>query len=258
MQAVYMYFRIVKLGLWYLAAHGFTASDKRINTGSSQIQEFTRNCRITCYAMGEQMKRLNRFTTLPVLLDMLKRKELVLLDPSSWDDKNDSEIILEYKRRKNVENFFALCFSRGDETIHHWMTYAPGTSGCCIEFDASRLVALFESTPGVRCGPVDYVKIKDLKGASIEVDNIPFTKRWPYRCDDEYRAIWSGETDQESFGIRFDLSLIRKITISQRMPHPVYETLREYLKEAFKEPEKRISRSTLFENRVWINHFKSA
>ena len=41
------------------------------------------------------MKRLNRYTTLPVLLDMLKRKRLVLLDPASREDKNDSEILLE-------------------------------------------------------------------------------------------------------------------------------------------------------------------
>ena len=36
-------------------------------------------------------KKLNRFTTLPVLLDLLKRKRLVLLDPAVWEDKNDSE-----------------------------------------------------------------------------------------------------------------------------------------------------------------------
>jgi hypothetical protein len=91
--------------------------------------------------MKTELKKLNRFTTLPVLLDLLKRKRLVLLNPATWEDKNDSEILKEYKRRKNLPNLFALCFSYGDETIHHWKTFADGISGCCIEFDAPKLIA---------------------------------------------------------------------------------------------------------------------
>lgn len=108
------------------------------------------------------MKHLNWYTTLPVLLDMLKRKRLVLLDPVSWEDKNDSEILLEYKRRKRVQKLFALCFSYGDETIHPWKTFADGVSGCCIEFDPGKLITLLKATPGVRCGKVKYKKLKDL------------------------------------------------------------------------------------------------
>ena len=56
------------------------------------------------------VRRLNRYTSLPILLDMLKRKRLVLLNPEFWEDKNDSEIILEYKKLKMIQNIFALCF----------------------------------------------------------------------------------------------------------------------------------------------------
>lgn len=48
----------------------------------------------------KKITKLNRFTTLPVLLDLLQRQKLTLLDPKSWEDKNDSEIILEYKNKK--------------------------------------------------------------------------------------------------------------------------------------------------------------
>ncbi len=58
----------------------------------------------------DKITRLNRFTTLPVLLDLLERKKLVLLDPKSWDDKNDTEVILAYKKKAKIENLFALCF----------------------------------------------------------------------------------------------------------------------------------------------------
>ena len=204
------------------------------------------------------MKKLNRYTTLPVLLDMLKRKRLVLLDPSSWEDKNDSEIILEYKKRKRVRKLFALCFSYGDETIHHWKTFADGTSGCCVQFDSDQLIDLLNHTRGIRYGKVEYKKLKDLKDEAIDIEEIPFTKRWPYRCEEEFRIIWAGRTDQTSYEIPFDLRMIMKVTISQRMPKQVYETIRDYLREVFRRPEQRINRSTLYQNRIWINKFKKA
>jgi hypothetical protein len=204
------------------------------------------------------MKKLNRYTTLPVLMDMLERKRLVLLDPLSWEDKNDLEILLEYKRRKHLQKLFALCFSYGDETIHHWKTFADGISGCCVEFDPEKLTALLKARPRVRYGKVRYKKLRDLKDATIEVDQIPFTKRWPYRCEEEFRVIWGGRTQRDCHEIPFDLRMITRITISQRMPQQVYETIRDYLREVFPRPEQRINRSTLYQNQVWINKFKEA
>ena len=207
------------------------------------------------------MKRsnpLNRYTTLPVLLDMLKRKKLVLLDSASWEDRNDSEILLEYKKRKKLQALFSLCFSHGDETIHHWRTFADGISGCCIEFDSKKLVALLGTLDDVRFGPVVYRKIKDLKDGTITVKTMPFTKRWPYRCEEEFRIIWESRTKAPGYEIDFDLRLIRKITISQRMPTQVYSTIREYLRSAFRNPDQRINRSTLYENQIWIEKFRKA
>jgi len=202
------------------------------------------------------MKKINRYTTLPVLLDMLKRKRLVLLDPASWDDKNDSAIMAEYKKRKKVAKLFALCCSLGDETIHHWRTFADGISGCCIEFSPSKLIELLATVDGVRYGPVVYKKINDVKEGTIETDSIPFTKRWPYRCEEEFRIIWEGSAAEKCFEIDFDLSMISRITISQRMPEPVYATIREYLKDAFANPDQKISRSTLYQNDIWIGKFR--
>jgi len=107
----------------------------------------------------EPIKKLNRFTTLPILLDLLQRKKLTLLDPKPCDDKNDSEVILEY----NDEKYFEI--------------------------------------------------------------NIP-------------------------------LDIINRITISQQMPEPIYATIKNYLKDLKGNPESRISRSILYENKRWINRFK--
>ena len=201
--------------------------------------------------------KLNRFTTLPVLLDLLKRKKLVLLDPATWEDRNDSGVLLEYQRRKGFRRVLALCFSYGDETIHHWKAFSDGISGCCIEFDAIKLGRLFDAQ-GLRHKAVTYRKMKDLKNGTIVVDEIPFSKRWPYRCEEEYRVIREDQEQGPTFEVDVDLRVIRKITISQRMPDQVYKTIRDYLRDASSNPDKRIHRSTLYENQIWLDKFKNA
>jgi len=199
-------------------------------------------------------KKLSRYTTLPVLLDLLRRKKIVLLDPSTWEDKNDAEIILEYKKKKKISNLFAICFSTGDETIHHWKTYANGISGCCIEFDGNKLLSKFQGINEVRYNKVSYKKINAIE--EVEVDLIPFFKRWPYRCESEFRVIWEGKTTQKKIEIEINLHSINKITISQQMPSDVSDSIKELLREKFKNPDKKIIRSTLYENKKWIDAFK--
>ncbi|MFD2602802.1 DUF2971 domain-containing protein [Flavobacterium suzhouense] len=207
--------------------------------------------------MDNPISKLNRFTTLPILLDMLERKKLTLLNPRLWEDKNDSEIILEYKSRKGIENLFALCFSHDDETIHHWKTYSNGPSGCVIEFDAKKLFAILDEIPGLKHGKIIYKKIDDVSSKKkIELDDVPFTKRWPYRCEEEYRIIYETNEKMDFYEIEFPLSVIRKVTISQQMPEQIYNTIKKHLKGTAKDPDKRISRSTLYENQRWISGFK--
>ena len=118
---------------------------------------------------SQKIQKLNRFTTLPILLDLLERKKLTLLNPILWEDKNDSEIILEYKKRKNIKNLFALCFSHNDETIHHWKTFSNGPSGCLIEFDAEKLIAHIKKIPGIKIGRVEYKKINEVQKNKIQL-----------------------------------------------------------------------------------------
>lgn len=203
------------------------------------------------------IKRLNRFTTLPVLLDLLQRKKLTLLNPASWEDKNDSEIILAYKKRKGIKSLFALCFSYNDETIHHWKTYSNGSSGCVIQFDAPRLFEILDKVPSLRHGKVEYRKLHDIekKDEKIDADKIPFTKRWAYRCEEEYRVIVETDEQKDFFDIDIPLDIINKITISQQMPKQVFNTIKSYLRDVRGDPESRVHRSTLYENKRWINRF---
>lgn len=207
---------------------------------------------------SEPITKLNRFTTLPVLLDILQRKKLTLLDPKLWDDRNDSEVILEYKKRKKIKSLLALCFSHGDETVHHWKSYSPGNSGCVIEFDAQKLLKILNKVPKLRHGKVIYKKLSEIenKNTVLDLDQLPFIKRWPYRCEEEYRVLVETNGADTFFEIDIPLHVIRKITISQQMPEPVFATIKSYLKDLKGNPESRISRSTLYENKRWINRFR--
>jgi hypothetical protein len=97
-----------------------------------------------------------------------------------------------------------------------------------------------------------------LPGPAIPVEDMPFIKRWPYRCEEEFRVIWEGKSEQAFFEIEIDLSMINKVTINQRMPKQVYDTIRDYLHEAFDDPDQRISHFTLYENARWLKKFSRA
>lgn len=200
--------------------------------------------------------KLNRFTTLLTLLDLLRRRKLVLRDPSTWEDKNDAKIILEYKRRKKIPKLFAVFFCMGDETIHHWKAYADGVFGCCIEFDKSKLLTCFRGLHEVRYGKVIYKKIDEVENNTILIDCIPFIKRWPYRFEEEFRILWEGKTRGKATDLDIDLNSINKITLSQRMPKELYTSMERLLRANINDLSIEINMSTLFENRRWIKAFK--
>lgn len=212
--------------------------------------------------VNKPSKILNRYTTLPVLIDLLRRKKLVLLSPDKWEDRNDAEVMLEYKKRRKLKHLYAVCLSEGDETVHHWTAFSNGSSGCCIAFDREKLLSAVSEVSGIRNGSVNYKKLKELKNEGIDIANMPFTKRWPYRCEEEYRIIFESKDASAASGgfydIDINLKMIRKITINQRMPEQVYQTIKEYLKQEVKNPAQRINRSTLYENKIWISKFMKA
>ena len=205
--------------------------------------------------------KLNRFTTLPILLDILASKRLVLLNPETWADRNDSKILLAYKMRQGFENIFALCFAERSETIHHWNTFADGISGCCIEFDKMQLQKHLSTLDGVRCGSVVFLTKDNLKSRAHDDLKTPFTKRWAYKIEDEFRVIWESkkkDLNVDCYVVNIDLEMITKITMSQKMPEPIYLTIRDHLVKSLKVPLKKINRSTIFENQVWIEHFSKS
>ena len=196
---------------------------------------------------------LNRFTTLPLLLDILINKRLVFSNPTNWPDKNDTAMLEIYKSAKPANALFVLCFCIGRETIHHWTAFAAGISGCCVEFDRLQLIELLSAhnKSGVRFKKVVYKKRKD--NVSNRISMIPFQKRDPYRIEKEFRAIWVGGKNANPFEIKIDVrKVIKRITLSPNMPDTLFDTTKAFLHKHFKVT---VTPSTLYRNSEWIKKF---
>src|SRR4051794_13800925 len=83
---------------------------------------------------GGQMSKeyLRRYADIPALIYTLKMKCITLLDPQSWDDKNDSRYLTFCQEKNNFRTVLALCFAQSSETYHHWHVFAHGKGGVCI------------------------------------------------------------------------------------------------------------------------------
>jgi hypothetical protein len=206
--------------------------------------------------MDADIKKLNRFITIPYLIDLLKRQKLTLLNPRFWEDFNDRETMEVYRNSISAGSIYALCMSHDSETVHHWNAFANGTSGCCIEFSPQRLAKFLDRTDGVSHGKVDYLSIRNLKG--INPATLPFIKRQPFEPEREYRIVATCTGEQKStLEIDIDINTIRRITINNRIPATVYESVKETLLQINPDFKPKIYHSTLYNNPVWINHFRN-
>ena len=103
---------------------------------------------------------LNRYTNLPIALDILVQRRVTLLSPETWEDRNDAFYLERYREEKNLRTLVAICFSARGETFHHWKVFSSGSSGVCIEFDKNRLLKAFPSSRGFRYGEIEYRLVK--------------------------------------------------------------------------------------------------
>ncbi|MBF7093417.1 DUF2971 domain-containing protein [Flavobacterium sp. ALJ2] len=206
--------------------------------------------------MEIEIRKFNRFTTLPFLIDMLNSKTLTLLNPNYWEDYNDRETMETYRKKTKAKSIYALCLTCENETIHHWNAFANGTSGCCIEFSPNKLIAILEKE-NISHKKTEYIRIKDLIKLKISTEQLPYIKRHPFKAENEYRIIVTSEKEQKSiFEIDIDLEIIRHITLSNKMPKKVYESNKIMLLKIAPQLKGKINHSTLYENSNWISHFQ--
>ena len=100
--------------------------------------------------------------------------------------------------------------------------------------------------------------MRDLTKLLLTIDNIPFSKREPYYPESEYRIIAHDKNPQQSsYEIDIDLGIIRKITLSSKIPNTIYESLKITLQQINPKLNAKIYHSTLYNNETWKNHFNN-
>jgi hypothetical protein len=127
-----------------------------------------------------------------------------------------------------------------------------------IQFDAEKIFKIVSKIKEIKHGKIEYRHISEMENLvdTIQINKIPFTKRWPYRCENEYRFIYETTSKIDKFELDIPIQCIKKITLSQQMPQTIYETIKEHLRDLKQNPDGKIARSTLYENKKWINMFR--
>lgn len=204
--------------------------------------------------MSMKIMKLRRYTNLPILLDMLVNKKITLLDPITWEDRNDSFYIEKYREIKGLKTVLALCFTTKPETFHHWKVFAGNSSGVCIQFNAEKLTRCFNKYPDIRTGSVTYRLVRDLKRDNPSVDELPFLKRRQYADETEFRILY--ENKAQSFRTKnFSLNLgcIERITLSPWLPSSTSKTVKNIIWDIPGCAEIDLIRTGVLENTVWKN-----
>ncbi|HIF9214184.1 TPA: DUF2971 domain-containing protein [Photobacterium damselae] len=203
--------------------------------------------------MNNKVEIFNRYTDLTALIDILSKKRMVLLNPSSWDDQNDVYFMETYKDKKKLNTLLALCFTTKYETYHHWSVFAPSNSGVCIRYKREGLKKCFAAVDGVKFEPVKYEEIKNLQKSQLTLSDVPFLKRYPYKDEEEYRAIYESEQTEIIKEVPFDLSIIDRVVLSPWLPKPLVETIKKTIKGIDGCSELQVYQTTLLSNSDWKN-----
>lgn len=190
---------------------------------------------------------------------MLSMKQITLLDPKTWDDRNDSFFMALYKERKKLKTLLALCFSQTSETYHHWRVFSNGPAGVCVEFDRAALLDSAQKTPGIKANNMEYLTLRAARTRKLKTDELPFVKRYGFKPEKEFRFVYES-TDEElqSLNIPIDIDCIRSISLSPWM-HPSHSKSTVAAIRAIDQCSRlRVSRSTLISNEQWKSLGKNA
>lgn len=194
-----------------------------------------------------------RYTNLASTLHMLHSESITLLNPATWDDKNDAYFMSEYKRLKKAKSVLALCFAECPETYHHWRVFSHGRDGICIEFDKELVLSTFDDDKQIISGDVKYRTLRQMESrARIDVNELPFIKRKPYQDENEYRIVFTDmESSAESQAYHLDRGWINRIIVSPWMPRELAKSVKLSIVSIAGCSDIPISHSTLTNNESW-------
>lgn len=196
---------------------------------------------------------IRRYTSIAATIDILRRKQLPLLDPQSWDDRNDRYFMGLYKEAQGINGLYGLCAATCSETYHHWRVFTAAADGACIEIKREPLEIALSALPGVRFGEIDYLLLEEVERLGpADRARLPFVKRAGFAPEDEYRIIAETNSVQtQALAIEFPTKLINKIYLNPWLPAPIADSLVEIIRSIPGSEKLSVSRSHLIDNGRW-------
>ena len=190
---------------------------------------------------------------------MLAAKQITLLDPKTWNDRNDSFFMSLYKERKKLKTVLALCFSQTPETYHHWCVFSNGPAGVCIEFDREALLKAMKKVPGVTTGSIEYLTLRNANARGLKIAELPFVKRFGFKPENEFRVVYvSSNEELLSREVPIEVECIRRVSLSPWMHSSLSTSTVAAIRAVKGCANLKVSRSTLISNEQWKSLGKSA
>ncbi|MBR0679334.1 DUF2971 domain-containing protein [Roseomonas eburnea] len=200
-------------------------------------------------------KHIRRYTSISAVIDILRRRELPLLDPQNWDDRNDRYFMARYKEKKALGGLYALCAARCGETYHHWRVFTGTADGACIEIKRAPLEKALSKIPGVSFAEMRYLLLNHIDAlTTADLDSLPFVKRIGFAAEEEYRIVYETDDPQgAAYSLEFPLAWISRIYLNPWLPDPLYESVKETLRALPDCAKLSIVKSRLIDSARWKN-----
>lgn len=196
---------------------------------------------------------LRRYTSLPVLIDMLVRNRLTIIGYDHWIDANDRRALELYKGKLRYGFVGAMCLTMAPETFHHWQIFAQGESGVCVVLDRPALERRLAGRPNFIAGAVEYVQLNAIDAIdAADIHRLPFLKRYGFRDEREYRLLGFAPDVGDSLSVELTPDLIRRVTFSPATHPRIVDSLRTALRALPGWSGLRVGRSSLTANDTWL------
>lgn len=198
------------------------------------------------------MSELKRYTELPYVLQILETQRLTLVNPSSWDDKNDSHFVQTYRDRKKYGSVLALCLTGAAQTYHHWKVFTHGASGACINFDKRKFLRWIEADELITGREIEYRTLSQVQRTPPALDDLPFVKRMAYEHEAEFRLLYA--TKRRSVAVKsfaFPLDVIESVMLNPWLPPATASAVEDVIHRIKGCEELDVYRATIVKNDDW-------
>lgn len=183
---------------------------------------------------------------------------LVLPRARSWDDRNDRVAIEQYERHCDGNRCYALCMTSGSETYHHWKIFTSGIGGVCLKLDRRILLDHLGTIQNATLRDIQYWSLNEFKASELDVNDIPFIKRYAYRDEKECRLVLVNDQDSPTLQLELPRDAIKGIILNPWVDEDTAIAMKEVLRTAAKNPELKVNRTELLNSARWQERIEDA